>query len=78
MNCPICGHSLPPLLAVLAETSSGVQCPRCWMPVRSFSRGSSYDFSKALQARVLGLSRTSPADAQVRRLLFIHKWLLVL
>ena len=40
MTCPVCGHALTPLLAILAETSSGVQCPKCWMPVRYFPGGS--------------------------------------
>jgi hypothetical protein len=39
MNCPICGHSLMPLLAALAGTSGGAQCPRCWMRVRFLSKG---------------------------------------
>jgi hypothetical protein len=39
MNCPICGHSLTPLLAALVETSSGAQCPRCWMQIQFHSKG---------------------------------------
>jgi len=35
MSCKLCGHSLPHLTAVLAETETGTQCPKCWSPLRS-------------------------------------------
>lgn len=40
MNCPVCGHALTPVLEVLAESSTGTQCPKCWMPVRHLPGGS--------------------------------------
>ena len=39
MNCPICGCSLTPLQAALAETSIGAQCPKCWMQIRFLLKG---------------------------------------
>lgn len=39
MNCPVCGHAFTPALAILAETSTGAQCPKCWMTVRNFPEG---------------------------------------
>ncbi len=30
MNCPVCESPLPPLVALLAETDVGTQCPSCW------------------------------------------------
>lgn len=35
MECPNCGHKLPHLAAVLARTSVGTQCPRCWTRLRN-------------------------------------------
>ena len=35
MSCKLVGHSLPHLIAVLAETETGTQCSKCWSPLRS-------------------------------------------
>lgn len=34
MNCPLCDAKLPPLEALLAQTTVGTQCPRCWVRLR--------------------------------------------
>ena len=34
MQCPMCGHKLPPLTAVLAHTEKGTECPKCWTRLR--------------------------------------------
>lgn len=34
MRCERCGHELPHLIAVLAQTHVGTQCPKCWAPLR--------------------------------------------
>lgn len=34
MNCPLCDAKLPPLEALLAQTTAGTQCPRCWARLR--------------------------------------------
>jgi ribosome-binding protein aMBF1 (putative translation factor) len=34
MQCPLCGHKLPPLTAVLARVEEGTECPKCWTRLR--------------------------------------------
>jgi hypothetical protein len=30
MTCPFCGNSLSYVAEVLAQTATGIQCPKCW------------------------------------------------
>ncbi len=34
MGCPVCGHRLPSLIAQLAQTEMGTQCPKCGTRLR--------------------------------------------
>ena len=34
MQCPLCGHRLPPLTAILAQVEEGTECPKCWTRLR--------------------------------------------
>lgn len=38
MNCPICGKGLSTLIALLADTEVGAQCPNCWTHLRGKNR----------------------------------------
>jgi predicted nucleic acid-binding Zn ribbon protein len=34
MRCEQCGHELPHITAMLAQTEVGTQCPNCWTRLR--------------------------------------------
>lgn len=42
MRCEQCGHELPHLAAVLAQTETGTQCPNCWTRLRRVSGNRDY------------------------------------
>lgn len=38
MRCVQCGHELTHFMAILAQTMTGTQCPKCWTRLRRVSR----------------------------------------